>query len=190
MSGHGFHVHGPHDHAVEHASHGGDNFASKIAVMTAILSTVGALFAYEGGATQNDALLHKNAAAIKKTEASNHWNYYQAKSNKQNLAELAVALNQGENKARYQQEVERYKSEKADIKKEAEALEKEVEEFNHKSDEAMHLHHRWAQAMTAIQVAISMAAITLLSRKKWLNYVTYTAAGAGAVLAGLALAHI
>lgn len=190
MSGHGFHVHGPHDHAVEHASHGGDDFAAKIAVMTAILSTVGALFSYEGGATQNDAMLYKNAAAIKKTEASNHWNYYQAKSNKQNLAELAVALNSGENKEKYLQEVERYKAEKADIKKEAEKLEDEVKEFNVKSDESMHLHHRWAQAMTAVQIAISLAAITLLTRKKWLNYATYVAAGAGTVLAALAAVHI
>ena len=35
MSGHGFHVHGPHDHAVEHAAHGNDHgdegFSSRIA---------------------------------------------------------------------------------------------------------------------------------------------------------------
>ena len=158
--------------------------------MTAILSTLGALFSYEGGATQNDALLYKNMAAIKKTEASNQWNYYQAKSNKQNLAELAVALNEGEKKERYQQESERYKSEKTKIKEDAEKLEEEVKEFNQKSDESMHLHHRWAQSMTAIQIAISLAAITLLTRKKWLNYATYFAAGAGAVVAGLALAQI
>ena len=92
MSEHGFHVHGPHDHAVEHAAHGGDDFSGKIAVMTAILATVGAMFGYEGGATQNDAAMFKNEAAIKKTAASNQWNYYQAKSNKQNLAELATSL--------------------------------------------------------------------------------------------------
>src|SRR5574343_900799 len=92
MSGHGFHVHGPHDHAVEHGAHGGDDFASKIAVMTAILATVGALFGYEGGATQNDAAMFKNNAAIKKTEAANKWSYYQSKSSKQNLAELAAIL--------------------------------------------------------------------------------------------------
>jgi hypothetical protein len=51
MSGHGFHVHGPHDHEVEHAAQSGDNFSGKIAVMTAILATVGALFGYQGGAT-------------------------------------------------------------------------------------------------------------------------------------------
>ena len=190
MSGDHFHVHGPHDHAVEHGAHSGDDFASRIAVMTAVLSTVGALFSYQGGATQNDAMLQKNAAAIKKTEASNQWNYYQAKSNKQNLAELAVALNEGEKKAFYEKEVDRYKSEKADIKAKAEGLEAEVKEFEAKSDEAMHLHHRWAQAMTAIQIAISLAAITLLTRKNWLNVATLISAGGGAILAALAMAHI
>ncbi len=190
MSGGHFHVHGPHDHAVEHAAHGSDDFASRIAVMTAVLSTVGALFSYQGGATQNDAMLHKNNAAIKKTEASNQWNYYQAKSNKQNLAELAVALNEGEKKAKYQQEVDRYKSEKAEIMAEAKKLEAEVKEFDQKSEAALHLHHRWAQAMTAIQIAISLAAITLLTRRRWLNIATYIAATIGATLAVMAVAHV
>ncbi|RTL48089.1 MAG: DUF4337 domain-containing protein [Rhodocyclaceae bacterium] len=193
MSGHHFHVHGPHDHAVEHAahgdSHGDDNFASRIAVMTALLSTIGALFGYMGGATQNDAMLHKNSAAIKKTEASNQWNYYQAKSNKQNLAELAVALNSGADKEHYAQEAARYKAEKEEIRLKAEALEEEVKEFDHHSEEAMHLHHRWAQAMTAVQVAISLAAITLLTRKRWLFWGAWGASGIGAALALAALMH-
>ena len=95
MSGHGFHVHGPHDHAVEHVahgSHGSDNFSSKIAVMTAVLATVGALFGYLGGDTQNDAALFKNNAAIDKTTAANAWNYYQAKSIKQHTFELETGM--------------------------------------------------------------------------------------------------
>src|SRR3569623_699131 len=92
MSEGGFHVHGPHDHELEHAAQGhGDSFSNRNTVTTAILATVGAFFGYMGGATQNDAAMFKNNAAIKKTEASNQWNYYQAKSNKQNLAELALA---------------------------------------------------------------------------------------------------
>ena len=40
MSGHGFHVHGPHDHELEHAAQHGekDSFAGMIAVATAILA--------------------------------------------------------------------------------------------------------------------------------------------------------
>jgi hypothetical protein len=189
MSEHGFHVHGPHDHAVEHAAHGSDSFSNNIAVMTAILATVGDMFGYQGGATQNDAAMFKNNAAIEKTKAANSWNYYQAKSNKQNLAELAQVL-PGVDVERYKAEVIRYKAEKEDIKKQAEANEAAATEWNHKSDEQMHEHHRWALGLTAEQIAISLAAITLLTRKKWLQYVAYAAAGVGLVFGVLAIMHL
>ena len=189
MSGQGFHVHGPHDHEVEHAAQGGDNFSSRIAVMTAILATVGALFGYQGGATQNSAAMFKNDAAIKKTEASNQWNYYQAKSNKQNLAELAITL-PGTDQEKYKSEVARYKKDKEEIKVEAEKLEAASKNFDKKSEESMHQHHRWAMAMTAEQIAISLAAITLLTKKKWLQYAAYGVAAVGIVLGVLAWLHI
>ena len=189
MSGHGFHVHGPHDHAVEHAAHDGDAFTSKIAVMTAILATIGAIFGYQGGATQNDAALFKNNAAIKKTEASNQWNYYQAKSNKQNLAELAITL-PGVDPEKYKAEVERYKKEKAEIKLAAEKLEADSNNWDKKSDQALHQHHQWALATTAEQIAISLAAITLLTRKTWMQYAAYGVAVVGIALGLFAWFHI
>ena len=189
MSSEGFHVHGPHDHAVEHAAHGGDSFSNNIAVMTAILATVGALFGYLGGATQNDAALFKNNAAIDKTEAANAWNYYQAKSNKQNLAEMAMNL-PGVDPARYKAEVARYEGEKGEIKKKAEKFEASSAEWNHKSDAAMHTHHQWALATTAEQIAISLAAITLLTRKKWLMAGAYGVAAIGLLLGVFAWLHV
>jgi hypothetical protein len=189
MSGDGFHVHGPHDHAVEHAAHGGDNFSSKLAVLTAVLATVGATFGYLGGATQNDAAMFKNEAAIKKTAASNQWNYYQSKSNKQNLSELAITL-PGVDPEKYKAEVGRYKLEKEGIKKDAEKLEAASEDWNKKSDESMHQHHKWALATTAEQIAISLAAITLLTRKKWLEYAAYAVAAVGIFIGVMAWLHI
>ena len=143
MSGHGFHVHGPHDHEVEHvAQHGGDQFTSRVAVLTAVLSTIGAIFGYLGGHSQNAALLYKNEAAIQKTSASNQWNYYQAKSNKQNLAELSITLTSGETREKYVQEVERYKKEKQEIKAEADKLEAVAKAADQKSELEMHVHER------------------------------------------------
>lgn len=188
MSGHGFHVHGPHDHEVEHAAQSGDNFSSKLAVTTAVLATVGALFGYQAGDTQNNAAMFKNNAAIQKTEAANQWNYYQAKSNKQNLAELAMTL-PGVDVERYKAEVTRYKGEKEDIKRKAESFEAVSTEWNSKSEEQMHQHHRWALAMTAEQIAISLAAITLLTRKKWLEYAAYGVAVVGLALGVMAWLH-
>jgi hypothetical protein len=190
MSEDHFHVHGPHDHEVEHAGHSGDPFAGRIAMMTAIFATIGALFGYMAGATQNEALLFKNDAAIRKTEATDQWNYYQAKSNKQNLAELGATLTTGEQQVKYQAEVERYKKEKDDIMTEAKKLEEAGKAADQKSDASMHVHHRWAQAMTLIQIAIALAAITILTRNRAMGIGALCVAGASLVLGVLAYVHI
>lgn len=191
MSDHGFHVHGPHDHEVEHvAQHGGDDFTSRLAVMTAVLSTVGALFGYMGGHSQNAALLYKNEAAIQKTSASNQWNYYQAKSNKQNLAELSITLTTGEAQEKYKQAVERYKKEKEDIKVDADKLEAAAKEADHKSEVEMHVHERWALATTLLQISIALAAITLLTRKRWLLVGVYGSTGLGLIAGAMGYLHL
>ena len=198
MSEGGFHVHGPHDHELEHAAQGGHGAHDKegggmiaqIAVVTAIIATVGALFSYMGGATQANAGLYKNNAAIKKTEASNQWNFFQAKSTKQSLAEFARDLAPEDKRPSYQGKIDRYEKEKGEIKGDAEKLEKEATTWDKSSDEQMHQHHRWAQATTVLQVSIALAAIALLTRKKWVEYAMFALAAVGLVLGGLASLHI
>lgn len=188
MSEEGFEVHGPHDHALEHLGHGASS-TNQIAMFTAIIATVGALFGYMGGATQANAGLYKNNAAIKKTEAANQWNYYQSKSTKQNLSELSMVVVPAR-KDVYAAEVERYKTEKGEIKKKAEELEAQSSEWDHQSDEEMHQHHRWAQATTVLQISIALAAIALLTRKDWLKKGMYAVSAAGLLLGCLAALHI
>ena len=197
MSGAGFHVHGPHDHELEHAAQGGhgghdshSGMIAQIAVITAIIATVGALFAYQGGATQANASLYKNNAAIKKTEASNQWNFFQAKSTKQSLAELARDLAPEDKKAGYQAKIERYEKEKNEIKLGAEKLELESTNWDKSSDEQMHQHHRWAQATTVLQVSLALAAIALLPKKRWLEYAMFALAAVGLLTGALASLHI
>jgi hypothetical protein len=178
-----FEVHGPHDHAVEHAgAHAADPSASRIAVMTAILASIGAIASYQSGANENLALFHKNEAAIRKTEASDQWSYYQAKGEKQNLAELGAALSAPSSaaQAKFVADEKRYSAEKEPIRAKAESLENEAKKENDASESLQHQHHRWAQATTLIQISIALAAITLLTRKAWLQKVT-----AGMALIGL-----
>ena len=191
MSADGFHVHGPHDHELEHAAHAEpDSFAGRLAVATAVIATVGAIFSYMGGLTQSNAGLYKNEAAIKKTEASNQWNYYQAKSGKQNLAELAIELAPEARRPFYSDEIKRYKGEKETIKKDAEKLEALSDDWNKKSDEQIHQHHRWAQATTALQIAIAMAAIALLTKSRQLQWGVYGLSALGIVVGVLAWMHV
>ena len=169
MSGGGIHVHGPHDHEVEHQAHSGPGLAQQVAIFTAILATLGAIVSYQGGHTQNEALLFKNEAVLRKAEASNQWSYYQAKSTKQNLAELAERLtNDVEKKAFYTEEVKRYKKEKEEIMVEAKRIDNLSEGANKLSENAMNPHHKLAMAITFIQIAISLASITVLTRRRWL----------------------
>ena len=197
MSGDGFHVHGPHDHEIEHAQqggHGGDHgehggMINQIALFTAVIATIGAIFGYMGGATQANAGLYKNNAAIKKTEASNQWNYFQSKSTKQSLAELARDLASDDKKAKYQDKVDRYEKEKNEIKAVADKLEADATQWDKQSDEQMHQHHRWAQSTTVLQVSIALAAIALLTKKKWLEYAMFAAGAVGVVVGILAGLH-
>lgn len=193
-------MHGPHDHELEHAAsggghgdrgdHGSSRMINQIAMFTAIIATIGAIFSYMGGATQANAGLFKNNAAIKKTEASNQWNYFQAKSTKQSLAELSRDLSPEGRREHYQAKVARYEQEKSEIKAAADRLEAEALQWDKRSDEQMHQHHRWAQATTILQIAIAMAAIALLTRKKWLEHVMFGVAGIGLVVGVLAVLHI
>jgi len=190
MSEGAFHVHGPHDHELEHAVHSRDPLAGRMAVMTAIFATIGAFFGYMAGATQNDALMFKNDSAIRRTEASDQWNFYQAKSSKQNLAELGAVLATGEQASRYKAEAERYNHEKQDIMVEAKKYEQRSAELELQSEASMQVHHRWAQAMTLIQISIALAAITLLTRSRGLQYISYGVAAASVAIGGLAFAHM
>ncbi len=204
MSGAGFHVHGPHDHEMEHAIKGaghhddgeaqigigGGNLTSQVAMFTAVIATIGAIFSYMGGATQANAGLFKNNAAIKKTEASNQWNYFQSKSTKQSLAEMSRDLSPAEEKPKYQAKIDRYEKEKTEIKAGAEKLELEATTWDKESDNQMHQHHRWAQATTALQVAIALAAIALLTKRRWLVWGMAVVGVVGMGVGVLATLHI
>ena len=203
MSAGGYHVHGPHDHELEHAGAHGDShhapassqagrksMTSQIAVCTAVIATVGAIFAYMGGLTQANAGLYKNNAGMKKTEASNQWNYFQSKSTKQSLAEFARDTAPDDRRQAWQSKVSRYEQEKAEILLVAQKLEAEANDWDQKSEAQMHQHHRWAQATTALQVSIALAAMALLTRRKWLEWGMLGVAGVGLAVGALAAMHV
>jgi hypothetical protein len=191
MSEGGFHVHGPHDHELEHAAqHDPGGMAGQLAVVTAILATVGAMFGYMGGATQANAILFKNEAAVQQTLASDQWNLYQAKSNKQSLAEFAAQIVPEAARAVQSDKAKRYESEKAAIYTTAKGLEKQAEDWSKRSEAQMHQHHRWAQATTALQIAIAMAAIALLTKKRWLEYAVFGVSALGLGLGVAAWFHL
>ena len=186
-SGHGFHVHGAHEHEVEHQAQRGIGLAQYVAIFSALLSTLGAVVSYMGSETQNEALLYKNEAVLKQTQASDLWNFYQAKSSKGHLMEIAADVASGDRATYYRQRIAKYQREKKEIKKKAEALEAQARKADVHSQRLMNPHSRLLQALTFFQIAISLASITVLTRKTWLFGVAGVAAAFGAVLWIIAL---
>jgi len=163
-------------------SRGGDGFAGKVAVLIAILATLGTMFGFIGSAAHSNAALYKSNAAIAKTSAANAWGHYQAKASRQNLAELASEL-PGVDQAHYRGEIQRYGQEKDAIRQEAERFEATSDTWNTRSEKELHRHRQWSAASVAQQIAISLAAITLLSRRTWLLTMTSAVAAFGITLA-------
>ncbi|MBI3771105.1 MAG: DUF4337 domain-containing protein [Gammaproteobacteria bacterium] len=186
MSNDHFHVHSAHEHEVEHQAHKGVGLAQYVAIFTAILSVCGAVISYQGSATQTEAMLLKNNAVLKKAEATDQWSFYQAKSNKGHLMELAMEIDPSK-ADQYHSKLEKYEKEKSEIKTKAEAIDLEAQKANQQSELLMEPHHRLAEAMTFTQIAIALASITILTRKRWLFVIAGTSATIGLMLWGLAL---
>jgi hypothetical protein len=117
------------------------------------------------------------AMAQAQAQALDSWNYYQAKSMKQNLAEATldelVALKSvNEGKAaeaalldkrieRYRSDVERYEHEKNEIKAQAEGYQKKYDALNQRDDQ-------FDLSDAAMSVSIALLGVTALTRKRWL----------------------
>ena len=93
-------------------------------------------------------------------------------------------------KAKLQAEVQCYQAEKEQIRVNAERLDAEAAALDHKSSQQLHEHHRWAQSTTVLQISIAMAAIALLTGRRWLLNGVVGLGMIGATVGALAWAGI
>lgn len=126
---------------------------------------------------------HANEAMIDQIQASDHWGYYQAKGIKSAILGSKIELLQslGKKPARHEEaKLEEYKKEQEQIAEKA----REKEEV---SEQHLHHHVILARGVTLFQVAIAIAAISVLSRRKRYWYVSlgFATVGLGFVVQGL-----
>ena len=164
---------------------------NQIALFTAVIATVGALFWLYGRAhTSQCRAVQEQRGHQKKPKPPTSGTTSSPKAPNRSLAELARDLAPEDKKAFYQGKIDRYEKEKNDIKLVADKLEAEATAWDEQSDAQMHQHHRWAQSTTVLQVSIALAAIALLTKKKWLEVAMFVAGGAGLLVGVLAALHI
>lgn len=180
MSEDGFHVHGAHDHAVEHEAAHGVSLAQWVAILSAIFSCLAAFISYQSGAKQNEAIILKDEAIIKTTQASDAWAFLQSKKTKVHLMEVAMAATNDQKKIDgFKKEMVRYEQDQPAIQANAEKISQEAAKANIAGDNLIRPHEKLAQSMMLLQIAISLASITALTRKRWLLGVSIVAAVVG-----------
>src|ERR1044072_3793580 len=117
---------------------------------------------------------------MEQIEASDQWNYYQAKSIKASVLDAKMSLTDAPNESD-QSKRDRYEKEQEQIKSEAEHKEAAAKLNFHK-------HEVFARGVTMFQIAIAIAAIAALTKKRAFWFVGMTFGLIGTlflVLAGL-----
>jgi Domain of unknown function (DUF4337) len=175
--------HFEHAEHAEHVAESGNSFlltvSMTIAVLAVAAATIGSLETIESGAAGSA----KNEAVLQQSKASDQWAFYQAKSLKKNLFELAAA--QSPVKADdYAREAKRYDDESSEIQKEAKELEHRSGEALEQADHHEHRHHVLTAGVTFLHVSIAVATISIITKgQRWPWYASLVLAAAGVLTA-------
>ncbi len=162
----------------------GPTWTLALSLSTAIIAVFAAVASLQSGAHANAAILSKNEAVLTQARASDQWAYYQAKGIKQAIyASQAEALSETnpQQAGKLRAEADRYRQDQAEIEKRAKEIEAGVHEAGKAADESLEHHHQFAISVTVFQIAIALAAIAALTRRKALWYVSLAVGVAGLV---------
>jgi hypothetical protein len=155
------HLHEQVHHSAEHSR---ERWISWVALSTAILAVLAAIAGLLSGRYVNEAMMNQ-------IEASDQWNYYQAKGIKAAVLDAKMSLSGAPDESD-QSKRERYEKEQEEIKSEAEHKEAAAKSNFHK-------HEVFAGGVTMFQIAIAIAAISALTRRRpfWIVSLLFGAAG-------------
>ena len=146
-----------------------------IGLSTGILSTLAAIAAMQGGYFSNEGMLAQ-------IQASDRWSQYQAESGKRHTEEANVTLLQAFGKP----VPVKTTTEISKLQREQPELQRAARQLQAKSEQDLQRHELFARSVAALQVGISMGAISALTRKRWVWYVGLgiAAIGFGFMVAG------
>jgi len=160
-----------HEQAHETAKHSGEIWISWVALSTAILAVLAAIASLLSGE-------HANEAMMSQIEAADQWSYYQAKSIKAAVLDAKTAFTGAPDGAE-QSTRTRYEKEQEEIKADAERKQTAAKSSFHK-------HEVFARGVTMFQIAIAIAAISALTKKRSFWFVSLLFGAAGCVFLLLA----
>lgn len=163
-----------------------------LAVSTALFAVLAAFASLKAGDSANEALYRANQAVLQQTQAVDTWSQFQADSIKKYQAQSLITLlphvggTAAELQAAKGQVVARQKAQDA-LLLEAKKRDAETARLSKESEGLLARHTKYALSVTLFQVAIGLAAIATLLRRRplWWLSLGVGAAATVALLVGL-----
>lgn len=173
-------AHEHHEHAMHAAEHG-DPVLNRVSVTIAVLAVFAATIGSLETIQSSDGFSLKNEALLYQTRASDQWSFFQAKSVKKNMYEIA-AIEQPAHREEFDAQAKRNEKESEDIQKDAKELEAKSHEKLEHAEKSEARHHFLTIAATFTHVAIALGTIAIILRKQqwpWLSSLALGAIGLG-----------
>jgi hypothetical protein len=191
---------GPHEHLehAEHAQHAAHTDNKKIALIISVLALFLAFSETFGKSAQT-------AALNSQIEASNLWNFFQAKNIRRTSTIIAAeqakldlgGVSEPAQKAALQKQIDDWSKTAARYRSEPEAadgkgegtveLARRAVEEQHKRDESLAKYHHYEFASAAFQIGIVLASATVITGMVMLAYIASGLGIVGLALTGLGL---
>lgn len=177
--------HFEHVEHAKHAAHSGDSFLALVSMTIAILAvlaaSVGSLETIETAATINA----KNDAVLLQNKATDTWNFFQAKSLKKNMYQIAASIGSGPTDT-FTSQAKRYGADQKELQKKGQALEHQTEVKLFESQHHEHRHHVLTISVTLLHVAIAIATLAIVMRGARWPWYSALALGAAGLLGAVA----
>jgi len=159
-----------------------------VSLTVVVVAVFAAIASQWSGKYSGRALTELNKATLKQAQASDQWAYYQAKSIKQNLCEIArdQMSKDGSDTALIEKlngKIAKYEKEKEEVDHSARAFENERKEASNAADAASARGGGMGLAISLFSVSIATASICMVTKKKPLWFVSMA-------LAAVAIAEV
>jgi hypothetical protein len=165
-----------HEEMHEAAHHARERWISGVALSSALLAGLAAVTALLAGH-------HANEAMVEQIHASDQWSYYQAKGIKAAVLGTKMDLLKAMGKSATPKDEEKL----TEYKAQQEEITKDAKEKEHASESHLAHHVIFARGVTMFQVAIAVAAIAVLTRRRkfWFVGMCFGAVGLIFLIQGL-----
>jgi len=173
-----------HEHAAAHGSEHTPRMRL-VPISAALLAVVAAIATLLANQRATNALEAKNEAILLRTQASDAYNFYQARSIKQHLYEGLLGANPSlpaSSRTKLASVAARENTEKEPILEKARRLEDEAAASSKNAEHLMHAHEILETAVTLFEVAIAIVSISALTSSTFLIGFGALAAGTGVAI--------